>query len=165
MSFYHHYRHLHGFRDTIETFLDAFVSNQILYAPFNDHILEFWKIRDQPNILVLFYEDMKRNLKQEVKKAMKFLNKNYSEEEIDKLCQHLSFESMKNNLSCNFEDFLEILRTLQSSNGIIPEDGFKFIRKGQIGSHKEELTAEQIKKLNALVDDPQLKECGFEYKF
>jgi len=156
---------MHGYRGTMETFLDAFVSNQILYAPNNDHVLDFWKIRDQPNILFLFYEDMKRNLKQEVKKAMKFLNKNYSEEEIDKLCQHLSFESMKNNPSCNLEDLLAMLRELHKSNGLTAIEGYNFIRKGQVGSHKEELTEEENKKLNALLDDPQLNECGFEYKF
>ena len=156
---------MQGYRGTMETFVDAFASNQILYGPYNDHVLDFWKIRDQPNILFLFYEDMKRNLKQEVKKSMKFLDKNYSEEEIDKLCDHLSFESMKNNPSCNYEDLLAMLRELHKSNGLTAIDGFNFIRKGQVGSHKEELTEDENKKLDALLDDPQLKECGFEYKF
>jgi len=156
---------MHGYRGTMETFLDAFACNQILYAPYNDHVVDFWKIRYDSNILFLFYEDMKRNLKQEVKKAMKFLDKNYFEAEIDKLCDHLSFESMKNNPSCNFEDLLAMLRELHISNGLTAIDGFSFIRKGQIGSHKEELTEDENKKLNALLDDPQLKECGFEYKF
>ncbi|KAL7050185.1 hypothetical protein ACKWTF_003979 [Chironomus riparius] len=165
VSFFHHYRHMHGYRGTMESFLNAFVSNEILYAPYNDHVVDFWKIRDEPNIFFLFYEDMKRNLKQEVKKAMKFLGKIYSEDEIDKLCKHLSFESMKNNPSCNFEDLLEMLRELHKSNGLTAIEGFNFIRKGQVGSHKEELKEDENVKLNALLDDPQLKACGFEYKF
>ncbi|XP_070498084.1 sulfotransferase 1 family member D1-like isoform X1 [Chironomus tepperi] len=165
VSYFHHYRHMHGYRGTMETFLNAFASNQILYAPYNDHVVDFWKIRNEPNVLFLFYEDMKRNLKLEVLKAMKFLNKNYSEDEINKLCQHLSFESMKNNPSVNFEDLLSMLRELHKTNGLPHIDAFNFIRKGQIGSHKEELTENESKMLNAFVDDPQLKECGFEYKF
>jgi len=156
---------MQGYRGTIETFVDAFANNQILYGPYNYHVLDFWKIREQPNILFLFYEDMKRHLKQEVKKAMKFLDKNYSEVEIDKLCDHLSFESMKNNPSCNFEDLSVMLSELYKSVGLTAIEGYKFIRKGQVGSHKEELTEDEDKKLNALLDDPQLKQCGFEYKF
>ncbi|XP_070498419.1 luciferin sulfotransferase-like [Chironomus tepperi] len=101
LSWYYHHKHLHGYTGTKEELMEAFVKDLMLYSPMNDHILDFWKIRNAPNILFLYYEDMKRNLDQEVKKAMKFLNKNYSQDEIDKLCIHLSFNSIRNNPNVN----------------------------------------------------------------
>jgi len=108
-----------------------------MYSPMNDHILDFWKIRDEPNMLFLFFEDMKRNLDQEVKKVMKFLDKNYSQEKIDKLCKHLTFDSIKNNKSVNKSE--DIKKFVTSVGGKYNPNEYTFIRKGQVGGYKEEL--------------------------
>ena len=34
-----------------------------MYSPFFPHLDEAWKVRDNPNILFLFYENMKKDLK------------------------------------------------------------------------------------------------------
>jgi hypothetical protein len=44
---------------------------------------------------------MKRSLKDVCEKTMKFFKKNYSKEEIEKLCEHLSVESMHANKAVN----------------------------------------------------------------
>jgi len=164
VSFYHHFRHLHLYAGTKETFLKAYVNDQILFAPFNPHVIEFWKIRDEPNILFLFYEDMKRNLDQEVKKAMKFLGKNYLQDEIGKLCDHLSFDSMRKNSSCNNEKLVKFLKENRMTDDQAKKEDFCFIRKGQVGSHKSELTAEINEILDKIMNDPELEKCGFAYK-
>ena len=85
---------------------------------------------------------------------MKILDKNYSEEEIDKLCDHLSFESMKENPSCNAEKLEKFLK-----------EHILTIRKGQVGSHEGELTAEINEILDKIMNDAELVKCGFAYKF
>lgn len=165
ISFYHHFRHLHLYTGSKDDFLSAFVTDQVLYSPINDHVLEFWKLRSEPNILFLFYEDMKRNLEAEVTKTMKFLNKTYTKAEIDKLCQHLSFESMSKNPSCNLQELTKELKESRMVDERAKKEEFCFIRKGRVGSYKEELTQEQEEILNKMVDDPKLKVEGFSYKF
>lgn len=163
ISWYHHHYHLHSCRITKDEFLDAFVSNQILYAPFNEQMLEFWKIRDEPNILLNFYEDMKRDLGSVVKKTAKFLRKSITDEEVEKLCDHLSFEKMKKNPTVNVEHETKILK--ESVGEKYVKEEFSFIRKGKVGGYKEEFNEEQIKRLEEYANHPEFKKFGFAYKF
>ena len=162
ISYYHHNIHLNGYTGTREDFLNAFIEGKVLFSPFNEHVLEFWKIRNQPNVLFLFYEDMKRNLQNEVRKTMKFLEKDYSDEQIDKLCDHLSVDSMRKNPSCNFEEIQMMIR----NSGVIDEsvDKFTFIRKGQVGSGNEELTEKENKRFDDYANHPEFEAYGFAYK-
>ena len=135
----------------------------IPFAPFNSHILEFWKIRDEPNILFLFYEDMKRDLDVEVKKTAQFLGKSYTQEQFDKLCIHLSFDKMKSNKSVNKE--LEIKAMRNSIGEDYSSDQFSFIRQGKVGSHNKELDEEYNQKFDAFANHPNFEKYGFAYKY
>ncbi|CAG9801241.1 unnamed protein product [Chironomus riparius] len=163
VSWFHHHRHLHCYQGTKEDFIEAFVKDLMLYSPMNDHILDFWKIRDESNILFLFFEDMKRNLDQEVKKAMKFLNKNYSQEEVDKLCKHLSFDSIKDNKMINKKEEIRMLK--ESAGEKFDPNEFSFVRKGQVGGYKKELSAGENEILDDYLKCLKFKDFDFEYKF
>jgi Sulfotransferase domain len=144
----------------MENFFDAFLANKIMYTPFNKHVLEFWKLsKVHLNILYIFYEDMKADLDAIVKQTMRFLGKDIPQVEIDKLCQHLSADSMKKNPSCNFTDFLDTLKNMYGN-----EEDFEFIRKGKVGSGKEEMSEEYYRKFEALKNDPELAKHGFVFK-
>jgi len=151
------------YKGTKNDLIKAFVSDLAFNSPMNGHVLDFWKIRDEPNILFLFFEDMKRNLDQEVKKVIKFLGKNYSQEEVDKLCKHLSFESIKSNKMVNKDE--EIKEMMNSVGRTFKEDEFSFIRKGEVGTFKNELSSEEIKMLDEYAKDSKLEAAGFAYKF
>ena len=43
-----------------------------------------WKRRDHPNLMFLWYEEMKEDQKKIIEKVCKFLNYNLSEEQIEK---------------------------------------------------------------------------------
>lgn len=57
--------------------------------------------------------------------------------------KHLSFESMKNNPSVNYED---IVGNMRKMHGKVHDS--KFMRKGKVGSWKDEMTPEMIQKLD-----------------
>lgn len=162
-SFYHHYRHIVGYEGTREDFVSAFANDQVIYAPYNEHVLDFWKIRDEPNILFLFYEDMKRNMQGVIKKAVKFLEKEFSEEEIEKLSKHLSVESMRANPSCNNDALVEKAKSL-NENGKT-SGNFKFIRSGQVGSFDEEkFESKIVEDFENFMNYPVFKKYNFAYK-
>lgn len=126
-------------------------------------MLDFWKIKEESNILFLFYEDMKRNMTEVIKETMQFLNKNYSEEEIENLAKHLSVESMRANASCNNDALVEMAKKL-NENGKSSGD-FKFIRQGKIGSFDEEKFNEKIvENFETFMNHLSLKENNFTYK-
>lgn len=75
---------------------------KIIYAPFHDHVLGFWSIRDNPKVLFLQYEDMKVDLMPALKKVCEFLGKEYSNEQLLKLADHLSVENMRSESTTKF---------------------------------------------------------------
>ncbi|KAG5667518.1 hypothetical protein PVAND_015497 [Polypedilum vanderplanki] len=155
ISFFHHYRHLEGYDGSKEDFLNAFLNNRTLFAPINEKTLEFWKLsKINSNVLFIFYEDMKKNLQNETEKVMKFLNKNYPKSEIEELCEHLSFGSMRRNPQCNFE-------VINKSD----DENFQFIRKGETGSYKKEMNSEENEKFDDFIMNEDFKFNDFEYKF
>lgn len=60
-----------------------------------------------------------------IKVTAKFFGKEFTQEQIDVLCDHLSFNSMKNNPAVNYEAVVEVNRIFD----LIPANG-EFMRKG-----------------------------------
>jgi len=80
-----------------------------------------------------------------VQRTAAFLNCTLNSEQLEQLCKHLSFESMKNNPSVSYEPVLarmpERPKTLEGK--VEP-----FMRKGEVGSWKCDLTPKLEEKLN-----------------
>lgn len=95
VSFYHHYRNIVGYRGNKQDFFEAFLNDLVIYAPFNDHILDFWNMRNEDFILFLTYENMKRDTQAVIKSTMAFLGKKFDDDQVNKLAKHLSFDEMK----------------------------------------------------------------------
>lgn len=71
------------------------------------------------------------------------MGKVLTEEQVQQLVNHLSFESMKNNKSVNYEGFLE----MHKKHKLIEDEGC-FIRSGSVGGYKEEMSEELINKFD-----------------
>ena len=73
------------------------------YAPFFTNVLSYWNQRSKSNILIVHYEDMKKDLASIIKKIAEFLDVELSDENLGKLVEHTSFKSMRANPMCNSE--------------------------------------------------------------
>ncbi|EDS40939.1 estrogen sulfotransferase [Culex quinquefasciatus] len=132
VSYFHHSVRA-NFNGTKEAFIRMFMKDLQFYSPFHQHVIEYNELASYDNLLNLCYEDMKRDLKSSVIRTCEFFDKNYSDETINELCRHLSFESMTNNLAVNYED-------------VFPDE--KFIREGMIDGWKKELSPELIAEMD-----------------
>lgn len=90
VSMYHHFRNVYGYTATFDQHMDLFMSDQVMWAPFHNHVLNFWHIRNEENILFLTYEEMKMNLMPVLQKMLMFFGKEYPDAEIEKLHSSLS---------------------------------------------------------------------------
>ncbi len=96
------------------------VSILVVWSPFWEHILQAWRLRDHPNMLFIFFEDLKKDLKGVVKKAADFLGVQREEAEIDEIVANLSFAKLKE--SEGTEMALKL--------GVFKENEGSFVRSG-----------------------------------
>ncbi|XP_032665688.1 luciferin sulfotransferase-like [Odontomachus brunneus] len=126
VSYYHYCKTFHNMQGSFDEFAELMLQDNVPMAPFWKHVLPFWKMRDQENVLFLTYKEMKQNQAATIKKTAAFLGKNVTDEQIAKLCEHLTFSKMAANPSVNFEFMLSDENRQEDPN-------YKFIRKGKIG--------------------------------
>lgn len=121
-------------------------------------MLAFWKMHNDPNVLFLKYEDMKRDLPSIIKKCANFLNNGIqlTEADIDKMCDHLDVHKMQNNPAVNLEPIISAER--------LKEKGVKFIRKGQIGDWKNYMSTEMSSKFDQWIED-KFTGTGLEFEY
>jgi len=158
VSYYHHKVMVEGYSHALDTFVDEFIDDlsSTNYAPFWEHVRHFWERRHDPNVLFITFEEMRRDLRKVVLKTCAFMGKAYSNPEIDTLIHHLSFESMKNNPSVNYDEITEKLLKVQGA-----ERKTHFMRKGKVGSWKEEMSPLSISKLDKWMEANAIEGLGW----
>ncbi|XP_058063295.1 sulfotransferase 1C4 [Anopheles bellator] len=134
VSYYHLNRlyRTQGYEGDFERFYDYFEKDLTPWSPYWDHIKEGWELRKKDNVLFMFYEDMKRNLSDTVRKTAAFLGRTLSDEHIGELCTHLDITNFRHNKSVTCEELKEV--------GILKHGEQAFIRNGHVHGNSEELT-------------------------
>ncbi|KAM8968519.1 sulfotransferase family cytosolic 1B member 1-like [Sarcophilus harrisii] len=153
---YYHFDRMNKFHPdpgTFAEYLEKFMSGNVSYGHWHEHVISWWEKKKDHPILYLFYEDIKEDPKREIKKVMQFLGKKFDEETLDRIVQHTSFESMKDNLMVNYKS----LPTSLMDHNISP-----FMRKGIAGDWKNYFTVAQNEKFDA---DYEKKMSGTTLKF
>ena len=113
-----------------------------------DTILQYFNIwaanKDVPNnFLLVRYEDMKQNPANVLRKALEFLGlDDISNKEINKSVEYASFDNMR-----KLEEKGQVQSSLLKPGDKNNPDSYK-TRKGKIGSYQDNLTQEEIKRLN-----------------
>jgi len=84
-----------------------------------------------------------QDLRPVCKKVGEFLGKPVADEDMEKLVDHLDFKSMKNNPYVNYDEITDVLIQTRGT-----ERKTHFMRKGKVGSWKEELSSESVRKMD-----------------
>ncbi|XP_055099838.1 sulfotransferase 1C3 isoform X2 [Symphalangus syndactylus] len=136
VSYYHFHRMASFMPDpqNLEEFYEKFMSGKVTCGSWFDHVKGWWAAKDRHQVLYLFYEDIKKDPKWEIEKILKFLEKDISEEILNKIIYHTSFDVMKQNPMANYTT----LPTSIMDHSISP-----FMRKGMPGDWKNYFTVAQ----------------------
>jgi aryl sulfotransferase len=101
---------------------------------FWENIRSWWQIRDLPNVLLIHFDNLKRDLSGEMRQIAEFLEIEIDESRWDTIVSHCTFDYMKANA--------DVVAPL---GGKLWEGGAKtFIHKGTNGRWREVLTPEDI---------------------
>ncbi|XP_055328834.1 sulfotransferase 1C2-like isoform X2 [Paramacrobiotus metropolitanus] len=165
VSMYHWLRGLRavGFDRDIRYLVDEMVKPQgkIMYAPYFDNIAGYWKIRNQPNIFVCSYEQMRKNFHASVKELATFLGKELSDEQIQRICHECSFAEMQANPVTNRQERDHVV-------GVYDSQISPYIRKGAVGKWHDTMDEESSKKIDEWIQQnlsrPDLIDFGFEFE-
>nr|XP_039271537.1 sulfotransferase 6B1-like [Styela clava] len=99
-----------------------------------DHILGWYKHKDEDNVMFIYYEDLKRNTKQEIRRLAKFLNIEVDDKRVEEIENATTFSVMKQTSPPN------LLK-------------LNLFRKGEIGNWKELMTVAQSELMDKLIAD------------
>ena len=145
VSTYHFNQKIHPKNVTppFDQFIVQFISGHFSYGTFDTHFLGWWSHKDLPNILILMYENMKKDPHAAVRSVASFLGHNLSDEVIESIVDQTSFDKMKHNPAANMSWLDEIVPKR--------ENPIPFIRKGKAGGWRSELTEKQSAKIDTLV--------------
>ncbi|XP_056383056.1 sulfotransferase 1 family member D1-like [Hyla sarda] len=122
-----------------DVFLDNYIKGNVSYGSWHDHVKGWWEKRHDYNILYLFYEDLKENPKREIRKMLDFLEKEISDDILEKIVYHTSFDVMKTNDMVNYKTI---------PNEILDQSTTSFMRKGIAGDWKNHFTVAQNEKFD-----------------
>ncbi|XP_059544314.1 sulfotransferase 1C4-like isoform X1 [Myotis daubentonii] len=120
-----------------DEYFETFLSGKVVWGSWFDHVKGWWKKKESHPILYLFYEEMMKDPKREIRKVMDFLGKNLKEEILDKIVYNTSFDVMKRNPMTNY------INDVKMNHRLSP-----FMRKGVTGDWKNQFTEAQNKQLN-----------------
>ena len=158
VSYYHHEKrvNVYGYTGDFQTFFTDFMDNRIRYCSYFDYTKEVWQQRDHPNVCLVFFEDMKKDLASSVKQVARFFKKSLSDDMVDALVDHLSFTKMKHNPAVNREEGV--------LNGIFNNKESHFMRKGEVGDWKNYFTDEMNKRMDETIE-MHFKPIGLEFHY
>eukprot|EP00058_Branchiostoma_floridae_P023723 XP_002609213.1 hypothetical protein BRAFLDRAFT_90666 [Branchiostoma floridae] len=130
-----------------EQFAQDFINAKVGYGDFCDHVLGWWKMRDDPHFLFLKYEDMKKDLLSAVKTIVAFLEVDLDESTIKGIAEASTFNNMKADM-----DNAELVERQAIA------------RKGIIGDWKNMFTPEQNEAFDAWYEK-KLAGTGITFDF
>ncbi|XP_022098282.1 uncharacterized protein LOC110983374 [Acanthaster planci] len=136
----------------------AFCPGKTTFGSWFDHVLSYWKRRDDRNFLFVKYEDFHKDLRGSICKLAKHVGKDLPDDVIDCITERVTFNAMQ-----------RTYQQLEDEGGkegklLASYKGRKFIRKGQVGDWKNTFTVAEsalFDKIYAL----RMKGTGLDFDF
>ena len=127
------------FSGTFDEFFSLFIKGDVVYGDFFEHVSAWWKYKDDPRFLFLYYEDMKKDPFKTNKDISDFLKLDLTEERLREITEQTAFTVMKDDMTLN----LGTTPALDFDPGIS-----KYFRKGEVGDWVNILTDDQSKAID-----------------
>ncbi|GBN00842.1 Alcohol sulfotransferase [Araneus ventricosus] len=131
----------------LEEFFEGFLTGDIEYGSYFEHVLSYFNHKDDDNLLLVSYEKLHANPKEAILRIAKFLGEKYyldlstDESLLNKIVKNTSFDHLKKNIKFELPHNNPEGSSEKSTNSI------NLFRKGVVGDGKNLLSAEQMMRL------------------
>ena len=135
VSYYHLYRSYNGFEETFPEFFNRYLRGKVGFGSWFEHVQDWWRHRDDPNVLFLRYEELLRDLEGSLRKIIAFCGFEIAPERWPTILERCRFAFMKQHES-----------QFDPTTGALWEQGVQgneFLRTGRSGGWRGQLTPEQ----------------------
>ncbi|XP_037565844.1 3-alpha-hydroxysteroid sulfotransferase-like [Dermacentor silvarum] len=169
VSFYHMATSLSmfKFRDgTFEEFFDAFMRGDFGYGDYFDHVASGYALRNEPNLLFLTYEDLKKDTRKTALKLAYFLGDRYGkrlegdEDLLRTLLERTTAEYMQNVLVLDVQGVDPAWKTRRTETTVPDKSAYggdlrkyRLVRRGKPGDWKSYFSPEQLRRVEAKICD------------
>ncbi|CAN8026364.1 unnamed protein product [Ixodes persulcatus] len=176
VSFFYHTKAMpeYKFQDgTFDEFFEMFIEGKVDFGDYFDHVLSWYEHRNDPNVLFLTYEDLKKDTGTWVLKIADFLGEEYGQnlrddhEALAKILEKTSVKTMKEDVNASFKrlyqeieavseeqrpQWARLLKEATSQDVLESPISGEFVRKGVVGDWRNHFSADQIKRLKERIE-------------
>ncbi|XP_075539511.1 3-beta-hydroxysteroid sulfotransferase-like [Dermacentor variabilis] len=173
VSMYHMVTNLSSYKyqdATFEEFVNVFVSGNFGYGDYFEHVALAYNLRQQPNVLFVTYEEMKKDTRAVIIKVAHFLGEHYgralleSEALLDIMLESSKPEHMR---SVVVVDFRKSRRPhgkkVLDPSSITCKQGYEgdqrkygLVRTAKVGGWKEHFTPELLRRMEARISEAEM---------
>jgi aryl sulfotransferase len=138
-----------GVRDYYLQFLETGEMPGFCMAPFWSHVRSWWEVRHLPNVLLVHFDDLKKDAEAEARRAAKLLGVQLAEDRWPVLLEHCSFDYMRTEAA-----------TADVFSFLWRDGAQSFFHKGTNGRWKDVLTPEEIARCDEVAARELTPECA-----
>jgi len=114
-----------------ESFYSNFLSGDVPWGSYFDHALAWEKKMDDPNVMIVTYEELKQDLSDGVRQISSFFGFSLTEAQVQRISEGSTFTAMK--------------QSSANSHGTL---GNVIFRKGEVGDWRNHFTPEQSREMD-----------------
>jgi hypothetical protein len=143
---------------SFDTFFEEFINGNVFYGDYFEHLKAIWQCKDNINVFLTSYEEMKHDLRVVIRRLAQFLNIELNENLLERVITYSSFDYMKEHFHKAYSTQARIALADESSTLARPIskgnlekfDKFELVRKGIVGNWSAVMSEEQSQHLDKI---------------
>jgi hypothetical protein len=143
---------------SFDTFFEEFISGNVFFGDYFEHLKAAWQRKDDVNVFLISYEEMKHDLPTVIRRLAQFLNIELNNTLLERVVTYSSFGYMKERYDkaylaqarTTLADELSTLPRPISKKHLENSDKCELVRKGTVGSWTSEMSEEQSQRLDKI---------------
>ncbi|CAF1048174.1 unnamed protein product [Didymodactylos carnosus] len=142
---------------SFDAFFEAFINGNVYFGDYFEHLRSTWQQKDDVNVFLTSYEEMKRDLRSVIRRLAQFLAIELNSNLLERIVTYPSFDYMKERYGRAYSAQARVALANESPTALWPINKsslqnceFSLIRKGVVGSWSLTMSKAQSQRLDKI---------------